>query len=77
LGLTWHQLRDLVKEGKIEWQSVAEACDVVPGRAPARMSAEETIVFKASGGGFGDSAFANWIYERARQKGLRQEWNFH
>jgi ornithine cyclodeaminase/alanine dehydrogenase-like protein (mu-crystallin family) len=41
------------------------------------MSAEEIIVFKASGGGFGDSAFANWIYAQARQKGLCQEWNFH
>jgi hypothetical protein len=30
-----------------------------------------------SGGGFGDSAFANWIYAQARQKGLRQGWNFH
>jgi len=47
LGLYRHQLRELVKEGKIEWQSVAEVCDVVAGRAPARMSAEEIIVFKA------------------------------
>jgi len=25
----------------------------------------------------GGSAFANGIYAQARQKGLRQEWNFH
>jgi len=31
------------------------------------MSAEEIIVFKGSGGGFADSAFANWIYAQPRQ----------
>jgi len=37
---------------------------------------KKLLFLRRSGGGFGDSAFANWIYERARQKGLRQEWNF-
>jgi len=41
------------------------------------MSAEEIIVFKAIRRRLRrQRIFANWIYAQARQKGLRQEWNF-
>jgi alanine dehydrogenase len=76
LGQYRHQLLELVKNGKIEWNSVIQMCDVVGGRAPARKSADEIVVFKESGGGFGDIAFADWIYAQARKKGLGQEWSF-
>jgi alanine dehydrogenase len=77
LGEYRHELLELVKAGKLDWGSVLEMCDVVAGRAPGRTSAEEIIVFKESGGGFGDVAFANWMYGEARKKGLGQEWNFY
>jgi len=35
---------------------------------------KKLLFSRRSGGG---SAFANGIYAQARQKGLRQEWNFH
>jgi len=75
LGRYRHRLLELVKAGEIEWGSVKEMCDVVVGRVPGRTSQDEIIVFKESQGGFGDIAFANWVYDQARQKGLGQEWN--
>jgi len=65
-------LRELVKEGKIEWQSVAEVCDVVAGRAPARMSAEEIIVFKA----LRQQSICQLDLRATAANSLRQEWNF-
>jgi ornithine cyclodeaminase/alanine dehydrogenase-like protein (mu-crystallin family) len=76
LGQYRHQLLELVKDGKMDWASVHEMCDVVVGRGPARSSDEEIIVFKESQGGYGDIAFASWIYVQARKKGLGQEWDF-
>jgi alanine dehydrogenase len=76
LGQYRHRLLELVKEGMLDWGSVCEMCDIVAGRVPGRTSPEEIIIFKESGGGFGDIAFANWIYGEARKKGLGQEWNF-
>jgi uncharacterized membrane protein len=39
---------------------------------------KKLLFSRRSGGGIGGgSAFANGIYAQARQKGLRQEWNFH
>lgn len=73
MGRYRHQLLELVKAGKIDWGSVHEMCDVVAGRAPGRTSPDEIVIFKESQGGFGDIAFANWIYDRARQKGLGRE----
>jgi ornithine cyclodeaminase/alanine dehydrogenase-like protein (mu-crystallin family) len=69
-----HRLLDLVRAGQLAWDAVPELCDVVVGRAPGRSADDETIVFKESQGGFGDLAFANWVYARARERGLGQEW---
>jgi len=74
VGRYRHQLLELVKAGQIGWGSVKEMCDVVVGRVPGRTSQDEIIVFKESQGGFGDIAFANWVYDQARQKGLGHEW---
>jgi len=64
---------ELVKAGQLEWTSVCEMGELAAGRAPQRASAEQTIVFKESQGGFGDVAFANYIYNEARKRGLGQE----
>jgi ornithine cyclodeaminase/alanine dehydrogenase-like protein (mu-crystallin family) len=69
-----HQLLKLVDEGKLDWASgVQEMCDVVAGRVPKRTSNDQLIVFKESQGGFGDVAFANHVYEQAKQLGLGRE----
>lgn len=77
VGRYRHQLLELVKAGQIDWGSVQDMCEVVVGRAPGRMSDAEIIIFKESQGGFGDIAFANWVYLQAREKGLGREWDFH
>jgi ornithine cyclodeaminase/alanine dehydrogenase-like protein (mu-crystallin family) len=47
------------------------------GRAPGRTAPDQTIIFKESQGGFGDIAFANLVYERARERGVGQQWEFY
>ena len=69
-----HRLLELVRAGQLAWDAVHELADVAVGRAPGRTTAEEIIVFKESQGGFGDMAFANWVYTQARERGLGQEW---
>jgi alanine dehydrogenase len=69
-----HRLLEVVRAGQLTWDAVPELCDVVVGHAPGRQATDETIVFKESQGGFGDLAFANWVYAQARQRGLGQEW---
>ena len=75
MGRFPHPLSELVQKGRLEWNSIHEMCDVVVGRVPARTSKKQIITFKESGGGFGDIAFANWLYAQAREKGMGQEWN--
>ncbi len=75
IGRFPHHLVELVQKGQLEWNSVHEMCDVVVGRVPGRTSEKQIIIFKESGGGFGDIAIANWLYGQAREKGMGQEWN--
>ncbi|HLH25802.1 MAG TPA: ornithine cyclodeaminase family protein [Chloroflexota bacterium] len=72
-----HQLLKLIDAGQLDWSAVHELCDVLVGRAPGRTAPDQTIVFKESQGGFGDVAFANWVYGRACERGLGQEWEFY
>jgi len=47
--------------------------DLVTGRAAGRTSAAEVNIFKESQGGFGDVAFAQWVYEEAVRRKLGRE----
>lgn len=49
---------------------VAEIGEVLLGKAPARGSADEVTLFKALGIAIEDLAAANYVYEKARQRGL-------
>jgi ornithine cyclodeaminase/alanine dehydrogenase-like protein (mu-crystallin family) len=71
-----HQLLKLIETGQLDWSAVHELSDVLVGRAPGRTAPEQTIIFKESQGGFGDIAFANLVYGRARERGIGQEWEF-
>jgi len=66
-------LVELAGEGKLSWDNIPEMGDVVCGRAAGRKSAKEITVFKESQGGFGDVAFAAWIYEEALRRKLGRE----
>lgn len=66
-------LTQLVDEDKLSWDGVHELGAVVTGRVAGRASREEINVFKESQGGFGDVAFAAWIYEEALRRKLGRE----
>jgi ornithine cyclodeaminase/alanine dehydrogenase-like protein (mu-crystallin family) len=66
-------LVQLVEEGKLAWEKITELGDLVSGRFSGRERPEEITVFRESQGGFGDAAFAAWVYEEAVKKGLGRE----
>lgn len=68
-----HPLVELDADGRLPWNKVPEMGDLVAGRAPGRQSAAEITIFKESQGGFGDVAFAAWLYEEARRRGVGRE----
>ncbi len=66
-------LVELAGEGKLSWDNIPEMGDVVCGRAAGRKSDREITVFKESQGGFGDVAFATWVYEEALRRRLGRD----
>jgi ornithine cyclodeaminase/alanine dehydrogenase-like protein (mu-crystallin family) len=66
-------LLELAGERKLSWNDIHELGDLVIGRISGRASRDEINVFRESQGGFGDVAFASWIYDEALRKGLGQE----
>jgi ornithine cyclodeaminase/alanine dehydrogenase-like protein (mu-crystallin family) len=66
-------LVELTAEGKLSWSRIPELGEVVIGRVPGRESRDEINIFRESQGGYGDIAFAAWIYEEAKRAGLGKE----
>jgi alanine dehydrogenase len=66
-------LVELVAAGKLSWSRIPELGDLITGRTRGRDSREEINIFRESQGGYGDIAFAAWLYEEARRKGLGKE----
>jgi len=63
-------LVELVTEGKLSWSRVPELGDVIAGHAVGRASRDEINIFRESQGGYGDIAFAAWLYDEAVKRGL-------
>ena len=63
-------LVELTAEGKLSWSRIPELGEVIAGRVPGRGSREEINIFRESQGGYGDMAFAAWLYEEAKRRGL-------
>lgn len=63
-------LVELVTEGKLSWSRIPELGDVVVGNAVGRANRDEINIFRESQGGYGDMAFAAWLYDEARRRGL-------
>lgn len=77
-GQTSHrgELLPLVEQGKISEKNIyAEIGEVVAGKKPGRQSDEETILVIPIGLGSHDICAAWRVYERAKEKGLGQEFD--
>jgi alanine dehydrogenase len=66
-------LLQLVAEGKLAWENIAELGELVSGSFSGRSDPREVTIFRESQGGFGDAALAAWVYEEARKQGLGRE----
>jgi ornithine cyclodeaminase/alanine dehydrogenase-like protein (mu-crystallin family) len=66
-------LVELTAEGKLSWSRIPELGELVTGQVPGRTSREEINIFRESQGGYGDVAFAAWLYDEARRKGIGKE----
>jgi len=67
----------LVAAGKFGRDDVAaEFCDVVTGKKPGRASDQEIILYECAGLGLLDAGIGQWIYDRARRRGLGTEMPF-
>ena len=63
-------LVELAAEGKLSWSRIAELGELVTGQAIGRAYRDEINIFRESQGGYGDMAFAAWLYEEAVKRGL-------
>ena len=66
-------LVELTAEGRLSWSRIAELGELVSGRIRGREGRDEINIFRESQGGYGDIAFAAWIYEEARRRKLGRE----
>jgi ornithine cyclodeaminase/alanine dehydrogenase-like protein (mu-crystallin family) len=56
-------LIELAAAGKLSWSRIPELGELVVGDVAGRHSREEINIFRESQGGYGDIAFAAWLYE--------------
>ncbi len=66
-------LYQLVNAGRWDSSRIVELGSIIEGEVPARNGADDINLFRESRGGPGDIALANWVYERARERGLGVE----
>ena len=63
-------LVELTAEGKLSWSRIPELGELVTGQVVGRTNRDEINIFRESQGGYGDMAFATWLYEEAKRQGL-------
>ncbi len=66
-------LVELTAEGKLSWSRIPELGELVTGQVPGRTSRDEINIFRESQGGYGDMAFAAWLYDEAKRRGLGKQ----
>jgi len=66
-------LVELTAEGKLSWSRIPELGEIVCGHLPGRANREEINIFRESQGGYGDMAFATWLYGEAKRRGLGKQ----
>ena len=60
----------LAREGRVEWDRVAELGQLVAGQVSVAPEYGDIVVFRESQGGYSDVALASWAYKQALEKGL-------
>ncbi|HEV3255200.1 MAG TPA: hypothetical protein VG033_12385, partial [Candidatus Acidoferrales bacterium] len=55
------------------WDTVTEIAEVVAGRAPGRMTADQITLFKSNGIAIEDVVVAGRVYERALERGCGEQ----
>jgi len=68
-------LVELTAEGKLSWSRIPELGELVTGEVVGRANRNEINIFRESQGGYGDMAFATWLYEEAIRRGLGSKIN--
>jgi ornithine cyclodeaminase/alanine dehydrogenase-like protein (mu-crystallin family) len=63
-------LVELTAQGKLSWSRIPELGELVTGQVTGRAHRDEINIFRESQGGYGDMAFAAWLYEEAVKRGL-------
>jgi ornithine cyclodeaminase/alanine dehydrogenase-like protein (mu-crystallin family) len=66
-------LVELTAEGKLSWSRIPELGELVAGRTRGRTRPDEINIFRESQGGYGDVAFATWLYEEAVRRGIGKQ----
>jgi len=66
-------LVELIAEGRLSWSRIPELGELVTGRVVGRADGDEINIFRESQGGYGDMAFATWLYEEAVRRGLGKQ----
>lgn len=66
-------LVELTAQGKLSWSRIPELGELVTGQAAGRATRDEINIFRESQGGYGDMAFAAWLYEEAKRRGLGKQ----
>ena len=66
-------LVELTAEGKLSWSRIPELGELVTGEVAGRKNRDEINIFRESQGGYGDVAFATWLYEEAKRRGLGKQ----
>jgi ornithine cyclodeaminase/alanine dehydrogenase-like protein (mu-crystallin family) len=63
----------LVRAGRYDPSSIVELGSIIKGDVAPRNGPTDINLFRDSRGGVGDLAMANWVYERARERGIGLE----
>ncbi|HYA28374.1 MAG TPA: hypothetical protein VEI95_06110, partial [Acidobacteriota bacterium] len=66
-------LVELTAEGKLSWSRIPELGELITGQAIGRANGDEINIFRVSQGGYGDMAFAAWLYEEAVKRRLGKQ----
>ena len=66
-------LLNMVQEGRYDPSRIVELGSIIKGDVVPRNGPEDRTLFRDSRGGVGDLALANYVYERARERGLGTE----
>jgi len=66
-------LVELTAEGKLSWSRIPELGELITGQVKGRGDRAEINIFRESQGGYGDVAFATWLYEEAVRRGLGKQ----